>query len=344
MTHPGHTPNAHSAQTVAANTASASTAPSTPAPMHPQIRQPGPGSCPICGMALERVTPTANEDDGELRIVRRRFWIAAALAAPLVALAMLPHIVDLHLSATRRVAHARGRDPAVRAGRWLGRSRLLPARLARRSKPLAEHVHADRAGRHRCLRFQRRRDALPNPLPAADAGHARHGRGVLRSCRRDHHTRLAGRVARACSARAHECSDPATAGSRAEDSAADQQDGSEEDVPLESLAPGDRVRVRPGEKIPVDGRVLEGRSSIDESMLTGEPLPVDKAPGDRVVGATLNQTGALVIEAERVGADSLLAQIVALVSQAQRSRAPLQRLADRVSAWFVPVVVLIAGG
>ena len=105
---------------------------------------------------------------------------------------------------------------------------------------------------------------------------------------------------------------------------------------------GDRVRVRPGEKMPVDGRILEGRSTFDESMLTGEPLPVDKGPGDRVVGATLNQTGSVLVVAERVGADSLLSQIVALVAQAQRSRAPLQRLADRVSAWFVPAVIVIA--
>ncbi|TLZ04432.1 MAG: copper-translocating P-type ATPase, partial [Gammaproteobacteria bacterium] len=118
--------------------------------------------------------------------------------------------------------------------------------------------------------------------------------------------------------------------------------GEEADVPLESLAVGDRVRVRPGEKIPVDGRVMSGQSSVDESMLTGEPLPVEKRVGDRVVGATVNQTGALVIEAEHVGADSLLSQIVALVSQAQRSRAPLQRLADRVAAWFVPAVIAIS--
>jgi Cu+-exporting ATPase len=119
-------------------------------------------------------------------------------------------------------------------------------------------------------------------------------------------------------------------------------DGTEEDVPLDTLAVGDRVRVRPGEKVPVDGRILEGHTTLDESMLTGESLPVDKRPGDQVVGATINQTGALVIAAERVGADSLLSQIVALVSQAQRSRAPLQRLADRVSAWFVPAVVIAA--
>jgi len=118
--------------------------------------------------------------------------------------------------------------------------------------------------------------------------------------------------------------------------------GEEADVPLESLAVGDRVRVRPGEKIPVDGRVMSGQSSVDESMLTGEPLPVEKRVGDRVVGATVNQTGALVIEAEHVGADSLLSQIVALVSQAQRSRAPLQILADQVAVWFVPTVIAIS--
>jgi Cu+-exporting ATPase len=121
-----------------------------------------------------------------------------------------------------------------------------------------------------------------------------------------------------------------------------REDGSEEDVPLDAIAVNERVRVRPGEKIPVDGRVLEGESSVDESMLTGEPLPVDKHPGDRVVGATINQTGALVVEAERVGAESLLAQIVSLVSQAQRTRAPLQRLADRVALWFVPTVIIIS--
>jgi Cu+-exporting ATPase len=118
--------------------------------------------------------------------------------------------------------------------------------------------------------------------------------------------------------------------------------GEEEDVPLETLAVKDHVRVRPGEKIPVDGRVASGHSSVDESMLTGEPLPVEKGPGDRVVGATVNQTGTLVVEAERVGAASLLSQIVAIVSEAQRSRAPLQRLADRVAAWFVPSVIAMA--
>ena len=121
-------------------------------------------------------------------------------------------------------------------------------------------------------------------------------------------------------------------------------DGTEADVPIAMIGVGDRVRVRPGEKIPVDGRVVEGLSTVDESMLTGEPLPVEKAVGNRVVGATVNQTGALIVQAEHVGAASLLAQIVALVADAQRSRAPLQRIADQVAAWFVPSVIAIAVG
>jgi len=119
-------------------------------------------------------------------------------------------------------------------------------------------------------------------------------------------------------------------------------DGFEEDVPIGTIVMGDRVRIRPGEKVPVDGRIVEGATSLDESMLTGEPLPVEKGPGARVIGATFNQTGSVLVVAERVGADSVLSQIVMLVSQAQRSRAPLQRLADRVSAWFVPAVILAA--
>ena len=121
-----------------------------------------------------------------------------------------------------------------------------------------------------------------------------------------------------------------------------REDGSEEDVPLDQVNPGDRLRVRPGEKIPVDGVVLEGRSSVDESMITGEPIPVEKQPGDRVTGATVNGTGSLVMRAERVGSETLLAQIVQMVSEAQRSRAPIQKLADVVAGYFVPIIVAVA--
>src|SRR5208283_3254052 len=119
-------------------------------------------------------------------------------------------------------------------------------------------------------------------------------------------------------------------------------DGTEKDIPLEQVQPGDRLRVRPGEKIPVDGVLLEGRSSIDESMITGESIPVEKSPESKVIGATINTTGSFIMRAERVGAETLLAQIVQLVGKAQRGRAPIQQLADRVSSWFVPAVVAVA--
>src|ERR1700737_1730870 len=146
-------------------------------------------------------------------------------------------------------------------------------------------------------------------------------------------------MARACRAGAHQGGGPPPPGLTPKTPHPPAPGGEEEDVPLESLGVGDQLRVRPGEKIPVDGRVVHGGSSVDESMLTREPMPVEKSVGDRVVGATINQTGTLVIEAEHVGTDSLLSQIVALVSEAQRSRAPLQKLADRVAAWFVPAVI-----
>src|SRR5690606_28202280 len=121
-----------------------------------------------------------------------------------------------------------------------------------------------------------------------------------------------------------------------------EADGSERDVPLDQVRPGDRLRVRPGDKVPVDGVVVEGASAVDEAMVTGEPIPVDKTAGDRLIGGTVNRQGSLVMEAEKVGSETLLARIVQLVAEAQRSRAPIQRLADRVAAWFVPAVVAVA--
>jgi Cu+-exporting ATPase len=311
-------------------------------PMHPEIRRIGPGSCPICGMALEPVATGEIEDDSELRKVRRKFWIAAALSGPLVLVAMLPHLMNLHFSG--------------------GAAALLRATEVLLSLPVVGWAALDYYRRG----WQGIRNRSPNMYTLIGLGVivaylyslvATFAPATFPAQMRDEHgmvgvyfevaaviialvllgewLELAARGRTSAAIRQLLGLAPRTARRIGED-------GLEEDVPLEALARGDRVRVRPGEKIPVDGHVLEGRSSVDESMLTGEPLPVDKAAGDRVVGATLNQTGALVIEAERVGAESLLSQIVALVAQAQRSRAPLQRLADRVSAWFVPAVVVIA--
>jgi P-type Cu+ transporter len=311
-------------------------------PMHPQIRQAGPGSCPICGMALEPAMPTATEDNSGLDAIKRRFWIATALSMPVVVLAMLPHLLGLHFSAGTAQAlrylellltlpvvlwagfdyYRRGwrgalnRSPnmytLIGLGVLVAYSYSLFATFAPDSFPPEMRDTHGMVG----VYFEVAAVIIALVLLGESLELAARGRtsSAIRQL-----LGLAPKTARRI-----------------------RTDGAEEDVPLGQLVIGDRVRVRPGEKVPVDGRIEDGRSTFDESMLTGEALPVDKGPGDRVVGATVNQTGAVIVIAERVGADSLLSQIVALVAQAQRSRAPLQRLADHVSAWFVPTVIILA--
>lgn len=311
-------------------------------PMHPEIRQQGPGNCPICGMALEPLMPADVEDDSGLRDVKRKFWIAATLSVPVVLIAMLPHVSGVHF-ATQTAGLLRYAEllltlPVVawagvdyyRRG-WMGITHRSPnmytliglgvlvayayslfATFAPGIFPPAMRDEHGRVG----VYFEVAASIIALVLLGEWLELAARGRTSLAIRRL---LGLAPKHARRVRA-----------------------DGSDEDVAIDVLARGDRIRVRPGEKVPVDGRIVEGRSTFDESMLTGEPLPVDKGPGDRVVGATINQTGSVIIVAEKVGADSLLSQIVHLVAQAQRSRAPLQRLADRVAAWFVPAVMLIA--
>jgi Cu+-exporting ATPase len=311
-------------------------------PMHPEIRQQGPGSCPICGMALEPLLPTDTEDSRELTSVRRKFWISAALALPVLIISMLSDALSTYL--TDANAHVIRAIELVLSG------------------PVVLWAAADyyRRGWHGLLSRSPNMYTLIGLGVAAAWSYsliATLAPGAFPQAMRNEHglidvyfeaaavivslvllgewLELAARSRTGAAIRALLGLAPKTARRL-------RADGTEEDVPLEAVKVSDRVRVRPGEKIPVDGRVLDGRSTVDEAMLTGEPLPVEKAPGDRVVGATVNQTGALIVAAERVGADSLLAQIVALVAQAQRTRAPLQRIADRVAAWFVPLVVGIS--
>jgi P-type Cu+ transporter len=311
-------------------------------PMHPEVRHAGPGNCPICGMALEPLAPTDTDDDGAVRSVKKKFWLCAALSVPVVAAAMLPHVVGAHFSVvTARILRAVElllSAPVViwaaaeyyRRG-WLGIVNRTPnmytliglgvvvAYLYSLAATFAPGVFpADMRDQHGMVGVYFEVAAAIVTLVLLGEWLELAARGRTSDAIRQL-MGLAPKSARRV-----------------------RNDGADEDVPIETLAVGERVRVRPGEKIPVDGCVTEGRSAVDESMLTGEPLPVDKAPGDRVVGATLNQTGALVIQVVRVGADSVLSQIVALVAQAQRSRAPLQRLADRAAAWFVPAVVATA--
>ncbi len=340
--HAASAQGAHTAPTIGSIPENAPRAILYTCPMHPQIRRTAPGNCPLCGMALEPVTPTGLENDGELRSVRRKFWIASILALPAVLVAMLPHFAIFHPD--HEVARAlRGVElllsiPVVlwagldyyRRG-WIG--------IVHRSPNMYTLIGL---GVIVAFSYSLVATVLPGVFPPQmrDA----HGMigvyfevaaAIIALVLLGEWLELRARGATSAAVRqllnlapkiAHRLS----------------ADGGEEDIPLNHVQVGDRLRVRPGEKIPVDGRVLSGSSSVDESMLTGESLPVDKDAGDRVVGATLNQTGALVVAAERVGAESLLSQIVALVAEAQRSRAPLQRLADRVSAWFVPAVIGIS--
>ena len=309
-------------------------------PMHPQIRQMGPGTCPICGMALEPLMPSATEDDTDLRSVRLRFWVAATLSVPLVVIAMVPHLLDLHVSLTLarlfRGAEIALSAPVVlwvaieyyRRG-WLG--------IRNRSPNMYTLIGLGVVVAYVFSLFATFAPTLFPPQMRDEHGmvgvYFEVAAVIVTLVLLGEWLELKARGRTSTAIRELLNLAPKTARRI-------RGDGTDEDVPLEAIVAGDRLRVRPGEKIPVDGHIVGGQSSVDESMLTGEPLPIDKNPGDKIVGATINQTGALIIVAERVGADSLLSQIVALVAQAQRSRAPLQRLADGVAAWFVPAVVI----
>ena len=324
--------------------------PSTPAPpgtlytcpMHPEIQQAGPGNCPKCGMALEPMVPGRDEDDSELRAVWRKFVLAAVLAVPLLLIAMGPHLFGFHGSADTEMALRWGElllsAPLVL---WAGLAYYergwkgvlagspnmysliglgvivafaysLAATFAPAWFPAAMHdahgmvgVYFEAAGVIIALVL------LGEWLELRARGKTSAAiRGLL-----DLSPKIVRRLLAA---------------------------GGEEEVALDHVQVGDRLRVRPGEKLPTDGVVIDGNSSVDESLLTGEPLPVEKHAGDRVTGGTLNGTGSLTLRADRVGQDTVLAQIVDLVAKAQRSRAPLQRLADRVSTFFVPAVVLVS--
>ena len=309
--------------------------------MHPEVRHIGPGHCPKCGMALEPLMATEKTDDSEIRSVRRRFWIALTLAIPVMLIAMVPHLfgsaIEPATALTLRMLELTLSAPVVLWAAvpyyhrgWLG--------VVHGSPNMYTLIGL---GVIVAFGYSLIATFFPGQFPPP----MRDGHGMIGA-----YFEVAAAIVALVllgewlelAARGRTSAAIGQLLSLTPKTARRITDGEEKDVPLESLAVGDRLRVRPGEKIPVDGRVVSGQSSVDESMLTGEPLPVEKRAGDRVVGATINQTGALIIEAMRVGADSLLSQIVALVSQAQRSRAPLQKLADRVAAWFVPAVITMA--
>lgn len=309
-------------------------------PMHPEVRQIDPGSCPKCGMALEPVMPSEHGDTSELDSVRKKFWIALALTLPVVAMAMIPHLFDLGIShATARWLRGAESLLTIPVVLWAARDyyRRGWMGVVNRAPNMYTLIGL---GVIVAFVYSIVATAVPGVFPAEMGDE--HGMvgvyfevasAIVTLVLLGEWLELRARGRTSAAIRQLLGLAPKTARRV-------NADGTEEDVPLDQVHARDLLRVRPGEKIPVDGRVVEGRSSVDESMLTGEPMPVDKGPDDRAVGATINQTGTLVIKAERVGAESLLAQIVTLVAQAQRSRASLQRLADQVAAWFVPVVIV----
>jgi Cu+-exporting ATPase len=307
-------------------------------PMHPQIVQDGPGTCPICGMALEPVMPSLDDGDNpELVDFRRRFWWTLPLSLAVLAIAMLGHRVPGLSAATRTWLEAVLSAPVVLWAGWPFFQRWAQS-IANRSPNMWTLIGT---GVGAAFGYSVVATLAPELFPASFREHGRVGvyyeaAAIIVSLT------LLGQVLELKARSSTSAAIRSLLGLAPKTARRLREDGGEEDIPLTHVHVGDRLRVRPGEKVPVDGEVLEGRSAVDESMLTGEPMPVEKEAGAQVVGATINGTGSLVIRAGRVGADTVLAQIVQLVAQAQRSRAPMQRLADRVSYWFVLAVLAAA--
>ena len=312
-------------------------------PMHPEVRQVGPGDCPKCGMALEPLDATAEQDDSELRDMTRRFWISVVFTAPLLVYSMgsmffghpfesvispaASQWIELALATpvvmwcawpffVRGVRSIRALQPnmwtLISIGVSIAYAFSVVATVAPGLFPEALRTHSGRVG----VYFEAAAVIVTLVLlgQVMELRARRQTGGAIREL-----LELAPPVARRIA-----------------------RDGSESDVPVEELRPEDRVRVRPGDKIPIDGVVIEGKSTVDESMLTGEPVPVEKGVDDEVTGGTVNKTGSFIMRVRRTGSETTLAQIVQMVAEAQRSRAPIQRVADAVAAWFVPVVVAVA--
>jgi len=309
-------------------------------PMHPQIRQMGPGNCPICGMALEPLEPSIEEGPNpELVDMSRRFWVSAVLSVPLIVLTLGAEIfgwnlVPMDTSMWLQLALA---TPVVLWGGWPFFERFWASLKSRNLNMFTliglgvgvaygYSVVATLAPGAFPMSLRAMGGLVPVYFEAAAV--------ITTLVLLGQVLELRARSATGTAIRALLGLAPKTARR--------VRDGLDEDIPLEHVAVGDILRVRPGEKVPVDGVVTEGRSSVDESMISGEPIPVEKVEGAKLTGATVNGTGSLLMKAERVGRDTMLSQIVRMVADAQRSRAPIQALADKVSGWFVPAVILIS--
>ena len=307
-------------------------------PMHPEIRQQGPGTCPICGMALEPEMPSLeDEDNPELRDFSHRFWWTLPLTVVVFLLAMLGHRIGFLSVETRTWLEFALSAPVVLWAGWPFFERCAQS-IRNRSPNMFTLIGI---GTGAAFAYSVVGTLAPDVFPASFREHGRVGvyfeaAAVIVSLT------LLGQLLELRARSKTSAAIKALLGLAPKTARRLRDDGSEEDIELSHVHVGDRLRVRPGEKVPVDGTVLDGHSSVDESMLTGEPMPVAKEEGAKVIGATMNGTGSLVIRADQVGSGTVLAQIVQLVSQAQRSRAPMQRMADKVSFWFVLAVLAAA--
>ncbi len=310
-------------------------------PMHPEIERDSPGDCPICGMTLEARDAAGAEDDYEARALSRRFWLGLALTLPVLVLAMGHMIPGVHLETwiPERVSRWIEFACATPVVLWAGNIFFVRAwrSILNRSLNMFTLIAV---GVGAAYLYSAMAVLFPEMFPASFRGNGQVGL-YFEAAAVIVILVLLGQLIEA-KARARTGSAIRALLGLAAKTARRIRDGREEDAPVDALQKGDMLRVRPGEKVPIDGVLTEGRGNLDESMITGEPMPVSKGPGDPVIGATVNQSGSFVMRAEKVGAETVLAQIVRMVAEAQRSRAPIQKLADTVAGYFVPAVIAIA--
>ncbi|MBR2536539.1 MAG: heavy metal translocating P-type ATPase [Hyphomicrobium sp.] len=311
-------------------------------PMHPEIRQPGPGFCPICGMALEPETVSADTGPNpELADMTRRFWIGLALTLPVFALEMGGHLTGLHQWIGQTASNWLQLVLATPVVLWAGWPFFERGWASLKTRNLNMFTLIA-MGTGVAWIYSIVGTAFPHLFPATMRGPDGAVPVYFEAAAVITVLVLLGQVLELRAREQTSGAIRALLDLSPKSARRISSEGTEADVSLDAVQSGDRLRVRPGERVPVDGEILDGRSAIDESMVTGESMPVTKATGDNVIGGTMNQSGAFIMRADKVGRETMLAQIVQMVAQAQRSRAPIQKLADQVSGWFVPAVIAIA--